>query len=351
MPNTSEQFADALVEHQIAVLRTVGGVTTELVDLLAQLEADIVRQLRSKELTESGKRRLEGLLANIRESIREIYTQIEEKHAAMLFEVARTELKALARIGKEIVGIDLFSNTVPASLLRRLTINILIEGAQSSDWWSRQAGDLAFRFAAQVRMGVAAGETNAQIVSRLLGTDGSPGILEASRTMAETLVRTSILKAANVARFETFKANSDVIKGVQQISTLDERTTEICIAYDGATWDLDGKPTGDTDLPFDDGPPRHWNCRSVLIPITVSWKELTGVDVPLGPGTRASMDGEVAGRTTFKEWFDKRSEAEQDRILGAGKANLYREGKITLSQLVNSRGNALTLAQLQERYA
>lgn len=351
MPNLSDGFADEIVAHQIAVLRTVGGVTAELSDLLSQIEDDIQRQLRGASLTDASKKRLEALLANVRDSIAQIYSEIGDAHAVSLFEIAKTELRAMQKIGKELVGVDLFTSTVPTSMLRKLTQEVLIQGAQSNDWWSRQAGDLAFKFAQQVRLGVAAGETNAQIVTRLLGNAENPGIMEGSRTMMETLVRTSVLQAANDARLGMFKANSDVIRGVQQVSTLDERTTETCIAYDGATWDLDGKPIEGTELPFDGGPPRHWNCRSVLIPLTITWKDL-GVDMPeLSTKTRASMDGQVAATTNFKTWFEKRSEAQQNEILGAGKAQLYRDGKISVSQLVNSRGNPLSLEKLQAKYA
>jgi hypothetical protein len=64
-------------------------------------------------------------------------------------------------------------------------------------------------------------------------------------------------------------------------------------------------------------------------------------------GTRASMSGPVSGKTTFEAWLKKRSVEEQNKVLGVGKAKLWRSGKIGFSDLVDQRGNPLTLAQLQ----
>jgi hypothetical protein len=62
---------------------------------------------------------------------------------------------------------------------------------------------------------------------------------------------------------------------------------------------------------------------------------------------RASLSGPVSGKTTFEAWLKKRSVAEQNTVLGVGKAKLWRSGKIGFSDLVDQRGNPLTLAQLQ----
>jgi hypothetical protein len=37
-------------------------------------------------------------------------------------------------------------------------------------------------------------------------------------------------------------------------------------------------------------------------------------------------------------------------MLGKGRAELWRDGKITLQQLLDQRGNPLTLQQLRQRY-
>jgi hypothetical protein len=62
---------------------------------------------------------------------------------------------------------------------------------------------------------------------------------------------------------------------VQWVSTLDSRTTEICIALDGLQWTLpDYEPIGHkVDFP---GAIAHWGCRSTQIAVVKSWEELGG---------------------------------------------------------------------------
>jgi SPP1 gp7 family putative phage head morphogenesis protein len=207
---------------------------------------------------------------------------------------------------------------------------------------------LAFKFEQQVKLGMVSNETIDQIVRRISGDEAFAGVMPQGRANAAALVQTSIAEGANDARLAMYRKNADIIKGVQQLSTLDERTTDICIAYDGAAWDLDGNPIEGNDLPFDGGPPRHWNCRSTLVPVIKSSDEL-GVDVEVLPGTRASMDGQVSDKMTFGNWLETKTPEQQDAILGKGKAQLWRDGKITLRDLLDQSGRPLTLEQLKER--
>jgi len=66
--------------------------------------------------------------------------------------------------------------------------------------------------------------------------------------------------------------------------------------------------------------------------------------------TRASAEGKIDRATTFDAFLSRRSAAEQDAQLGAGRAQLWRDGKITLRQLVDNAGNPLTIEQLRSKY-
>ena len=59
-------------------------------------------------------------------------------------------------------------------------------------------------------------------------------------------------------------------------------------------------------------------------------------------------DGEPAEDVTFEQFLEGKSAAYVDSLLGRGKAKLYRDGHISLSDLVDQQGRALTLAQLTE---
>ena len=59
--------------------------------------------------------------------------------------------------------------------------------------------------------------------------------------------------------------------------------------------------------------------------------------------------GDRDGEGTFDSWLATLSQAEQDDVLGKGRADLYRRKVITKADLVNQRGRVLTLAELRAR--
>ncbi len=233
--------------------------------------------------------------------------------------------------------------------------NAAVEGAPPLSWWRRQARSLREKYADQIRISMRNGESVLQGITRLIGgtVRGTtvPGVMKAARRDAGALVATSMNNVANKSRLATFQQHGDVIKAIQQISTLDRRTSDICIAYSDKVWRLvDLEPVGHT-LPFNGGPPRHFNCRSTIIPITRSFREL-GIDLDEAPpGTRASTDGQVPASTTIDDFLRGRTKAQQDEQLGVGKARLWRAGKISTSQLVDFKGDPKTLATLEAEVA
>lgn len=211
-----------------------------------------------------------------------------------------------------------------ASYLETLAGNTIIEGAIQADWWSRQAGDTAFKFQTAVRQGLVAAETNPQIVRRVRD------VMDLSRRNAETLVHTSVQSVANTTREKIFADNNDVISGKEWCSALDRRTCPTCGALDGKRWTTESKPIGHS-MAYQI-PPKHWRCRCSMVPVLKSWKEL-GVNIDdLPDGTRASMDGQVTDKT-FADWL-KRKEAQTpgfaDKTLGKGRAGRSCSGMVRL---------------------
>jgi hypothetical protein len=64
-------------------------------------------------------------------------------------------------------------------------------------------------------------------------------------------------------------------------------------------------------------------------------------------GERASDLGPIDRKTTMDQFLKMHDTDWQDKMLGKGKAQLWREGKITLSQLVSGSGRELTLKELK----
>lgn len=248
-------------------------------------------------------------------------------------------------VSNTFAGIGLDASLPSEAVLKALVNGSLIEGAKSSAWWARQSEDTAFKFANQVRQGIVQNETLQQIIRRVAGSKrlGIPGIMDVSRRNASALVHTSIMQVASDARLATFQANNDIIKGLRFLATLDSHTSLICIAHSGCEWDMEGNPIVG-NFPFEP-PPLHFNCRSMLVPITLSYREL-GIDVDKPKGTRASDLGQIPSDTTFDGFLKRHDAAYVDDLLGPGRAKLWRDGTITLNDLLGQTGRPLTLDQL-----
>ena len=342
------EIADAILSHQLDLLRLEAGVRARVVRLLYQLQKELEGMVNKPGLSAYNKAQLRSLLMQANETIDGYYARMQGELQLSLTGVAQAQAEHVGGI----LAVSTARSLPTETFLSRLVSNALIAGAPSSDWWERQSAAAAFRFANAVRHGAAMGETNEQIVARVAGSAGKPGIMEASRVEARALVHSSIQTIANASRMETFRQNRSVVKGVRQLSTFDSHTTVTCIAYDGASWDLDGNPLGDTTLPFVndggslDGVPRHWGCRSVLVPITKTYKEL-GIDAP-EPG--AGLRARSGGAKSMDEWLARRTKEQLDEQLGPGRAELYLAGKLTREQLLNLSGSPLTVGQLVKKY-
>lgn len=340
-------IVDEILRNQITLLRFTAGERKRVIALLTVMQKELKAKLQGS-FTGNEKARLTRLLKQCTEVINDCYNGIQQE--LNLSEVAQVQSKATA---KAIAAIDIEASLPTAAVLKSLVSNAMIDGAPLADWWARQAEDVAFKFSAQVRQGVAQGETLNQIVNRIVGDPkhGTVGIMEVARRNASTLTHDAIMQISNDARLATYQANSGILRGLRQLSTLDSRTSAICVAYSGATWNMDRKPIEGTRLPFGAGCPRHPNCRSVIVPLTKSLKEITGLDIPdKETGTRASDLGQVKADMTFEAFLDRHDKAYVDGLLGKGKAELYRGGKITLRDLVDGNGRELTLEQLKKRY-
>jgi hypothetical protein len=157
------------------------------------------------------------------------------------------------------------------------------------------------------------------------------------------------MTVANQARSEVYEQNSDVLSSLEWSAALDSRTCPECAVRDGKRWDINThQPIGGHSIPYS-VPALHMNCRCTLLPITKTFREL-GIDLDeMGSGARASAEGVVFDKS-FKDFMDRKGKSFTDEVLGKGRAEMYRSGTITFNQLLDLRGNALSLKQLQDKY-
>lgn len=347
-------IADELRERAVFLARYDATMRNKMVALLKQLERDVTRRMMDLdefgELTAAGRARMEAIITWTRSTIANAYKGIHQASVEQLVNLARNEVAFIEKTMNKGVGVQLLDTSVTPAGLAEIVSNTMVRGNPMEEWWAGQAVDLGRKFAAEMRIGMAAGETLSQLVQRVRGTSAngfSDGIMQTATRNAAALVRTAVQSVSNNTRMKVYKENEDVIGSLQHVSTLDDRTTDVCKARDGLRWKLNGEPIGH-DMKFDQ-PPLHWNCRSTLIPVTKTWAEM-GFDVDeLTPGQRASMDGAVPADMTYEQWLKGKGEEFQNRVLGQEKAQMWRDGEITFRDLVDQTGRPLTLEELQDK--
>lgn len=96
------------------------------------------------------------------------------------------------------------------------------------------------------------GKSMAAVVD-MLDDDGIP----MSMTSIERFTRTKFTEVMNRGRLAVFQ-ESGVVAGYQFSAILDDRVTEVCAGLHGKTFSAGDEPI----------PPLHFNCRSLLVPIT-----------------------------------------------------------------------------------
>lgn len=354
----NDLLADEFVAHGIDLLRYEAGARKRIQVLLTGLEKELAEQIAKVDPTgvrESYRaKRLEKLLEQVRETIRSGYRNLSRELVGDLRELTGIEASFVANTINGQAGVALATSAIAPAQLAALTGDVLVQGAPVSDWWSRQAGDVLEKFTDQMRLGIASGETSADLIRRVRGGTKNGelvrGIMEVSRRNADSLVRSATQAVAEAAKNATYEANADILAAVVWTATLDSRTTVMCAARDGLRYSVrDKKPIGH-NLPWGGGPGNlHWGCRSSSRPEVKSWRDL-GLDIDeLPAGTRASMDGQVAVDLSFESWLKKQDTSRQDAVLGPGRAVLWRNETITFRDLLDQNGRELSLEELRRR--
>lgn len=347
MPSINEQIFDRTVRHATFLARLSSAEANKIVKFLdTEVYPDLIERIRSRlERHRSGsvrglhstKRMLElkrDIDQIIREGTREAYRQT----SAILRDAAVVEARSVVRMLDDVFEPFRISSTMPSTpLLRSIVSNSMIRGEFLRDDFSAMSARNRRNVARAINIGLAQGESIESIVRRVRGSSVNPGgVLAASRHDARRIVRTAVNHTTTRAREITYRDNSDVISGVRWVSTLDARTSQVCISLDGQVFGIDEGPR----------PPAHPFCRSTTSPVTKSFREL-GIDLDeIPPGTRASADGQVPDSVTYPKWLRRQSTETQNQVLGPTLAKHWRAGRVTVDRFIDSQYRPLSLSEI-----
>lgn len=350
MPNVNETLLDEFLRHAVYVERFKAGQLQSLRAFLDELMADVSSILgqRLSDVKTSGTvntKRLQALLLDLEKISNDVSEKLRETVTQQMKDLAIYEHGwTLATLQATIPVIVDFTTVAPAQLWAAVNARPF-EGREFQQWFKDYSIAQANRITQQVRIGVIEGETIDQTMRRIRGTQAAgykDGIIHGiNRRGAEALVRTTVNHVVTMARQATFDSNTEVVAAVTWRSTLDGRTSEICQARDGKVFPVDSGPR----------PPAHPNCRSTIVPVVKTWKQL-GIDLAEAPeGTRASLNGQVPASETYQTWLSRQPVAFQNDVLGKTKGILFRKGELQLDKFVDmGTGRAYTLEELRRKH-
>ena len=340
-------LADSLTRGAVFIERLKAGEVKKFDPFLREIDRLIRERLAREDLTTFNRSRLEALLREIDGLIAGVqvrYTRLLELDLHQFAEY-QSEFAATA-LNKATPASVMVTTPTPELLLAAIKARPLqVTGAAGGKLlepfiadWSKADREAV---TGAIRLGVAQGQTTQEVVTRIRGTRAAQyedGLLAVSKRHAEAVVRTAVQHVGDVARNETYGANADIVKGEQWISTLDSRTTEICMSLDGTQWPLGEGPR----------PPAHINCRSVRAPVLAKEFEFLTKDE-----IRASVNGPVDAGLTFFDWLKQQPASFQDEALGPRRGQLFRDGGLSaerFSQLQLGRNfEPMTLAEMKAR--
>ncbi len=355
--SVNAELQDRAIRHQLYLTRLGNRQAKQIRQHLTAAHADLMAQLerrlqlieeRGFDLGPATTARLRELTGGIGQMTKVATDGAQQQLRLELAGLPQDEARFQVGLAKATVPTELHLELV---LPAPVTLQAVVEarpfgGRLLSEWFDGLAASQQSQLMQAIRLGVTQGQTTAQIAQRIRGTRAqgyADGILEIGRVQAEAVARTAVMHISTQARQATFEANSDLVKGVIWVATLDSSTCPTCGPLDGKVFPVDSGPR----------PPLHVNCRCTCVPQLRSWKEL-GIDAKeLGEGTRASMDGQVPDSMTWSSWLRSQVNAGKmdvvNEALGPTRAKLFAAGGVKAESFVNREGRLLSLDQLRAR--
>lgn len=369
----SDDIADRLTLQGVDLLRLEASTRRLVMTQIRLLERDLAAKIVSAEIASAKKlstrnRRADKVIAFGRREIGRRYSA-----AVKLLK------KEISEIAGFIQGesLDLLNNTLRVPLFREAGVGPLnrLLNFDSNDWWTNEKSITTRKFIQTIRQGLIRGDSSEELVKAFRGQrtgkaiqvqiqgkksnipEFSGGVFQASRNQARTQIQSAVQVAGNDPLWNLYQENKDILRAVQALAVLDARTSFICISRAGAAWSLeDGAPIENSAAQesFPGPSPWHFRCRTLLIPIPFSYAELenrlSGERLESLQGLSATakrrMNGALAKDLDADTWLKQRGKAFARQKLGPGRFDLWEQGEISASQLIDQTGRPITVAEL-----
>lgn len=314
----NEILLDAAVTRDIFLNRWSDTVVKKILRHIRDVQRDILAQLAAGSTTEWNRNRLTLLLAQFEQIQIAARMRIEADLDAELSALVSAELessKATISDAIEAGGIDARVSFVDPVTVKQIVMAKPFQGALLREWLDGYSDADKKRLRRAITIGMEEGETVSQIASRIKKALGL------SANDAEAIVRTAISHIQNRVRHEFFKTNDHLIKRYMWLSILDKRTSDICKRRSNKIYVVGRDPN-----PV---PPAHIRCRSTIVHL------IEGQPIP--------------DPKSYDEWLRNQPIEIIEDILGVTRAKLYKDGGLSIDDLITAKGRRYTLDELRAK--
>lgn len=331
------------------------GVQLRLLALRAQYERSVMSQAdalldrefgRILDVLLSGKYRSLTVAQRARtlELFREIGTRLGHGYRD-LTQLVVTEMQRYAVVEADVSRaqvVGAFGGEVAVSLGPSLPTayvesiaKLPIQGLRIGEWFDAQARTMTLEAKRIIQQGLVEGKGQAEIARRILADSRTAGpvLVRRAKQEARAITRTVTNAVQNDAAMASYERLPESVSDSYRLLIVqDTRTSKVCLGLA-----LSGRIVYRYDDPTRKVPPLHVACR-------------TGV-APILKGAERSVSEQKKPMTMrdYGAWLTQQPIGVQNEILGVTRADLFRRGKMSLSDAVDADSRVLTLKELRAK--
>ena len=321
---------DATSRHAVLLQRYSAGLEKDAAEKVSKALDGVIAALATTEARSTRALRMQ-IIANYRAELVDLEAQLYDE----FLDLANAEDEFNVQMFEEAINAEI-SAVNPALMVRAIESSRINVIPGQNVTIPQMLGQFTEAKARQVNTvlldGFTEGATQAQLIERL------KEIQPMQEMQAATIARTGNNSVSSIARYQAELANADVLDGYEWVSTLDDRTSNVCKARDGIVYSISAN---------DPRPPAHFNCRSTTKPVVS--KEFDKLAAITGdrPAIGAEGRGTVSAQVTYGGWLRKQPASFQAEVLGPTRAKLFRDGGLSVQKFVNFDGRTYTLDELR----
>ena len=363
MSNFSDRLVEELTDATLAVAPSIKIAKERVFTSLNRLQRRLIAFIVSEDLSINKLDKLDPII-NL------YFNEAYDKLIKQLPIIAKRSQRATLLALNTTFGSNVFTRVMLVSTINKLFTNPIVLGNYLKEEWEHVKNSFRKKLRQSIRTSYARGRPD-QLLPSIAGTRSSRsrrlldrqgrddvyvytgGLINSYKTKIDSLVETVGQTVINTVDLMIYNKYSSMINGVYPLTVFDGGTSSECMARAGSAWGLDGEPLhDDTKEKFPGIPPWHFKCRTRLVPMfrlinDIKDDKILSALKCVKKEVKESMGNTASSLKAFDDVLKSWGDTKAKQKLGPGRFKLWKSGRITTRQLINSLGEEQTLAELK----